>query len=327
MTKISLVTGGCGGLGTELVTQLAARGRRVRVLDIRQPHSPVEGVDYFTADIRAAEDTDRACDGANEIFHLAAVHPGENPDLIRDVNIEGTSNMVETAALAGASAFVFASSCDVYGLPPEVSPCPESAPLYSSEPFSLSKVMGEELCFELTERTGCKVSVIRTPMIVGPRMEDESMLRWIVGRAMNHQPVFLPGGGHCSRSYADVSDVARAMILAAENDNAGGHCFNIAYDRPYTLEQFARTVIRSARSFSVTVPVPETIMEIALRIMQLLGSDPHEIGFLETTDYDCVYDISKAREMLGWTPDRTLSATMYEYMRWYKRRMLREDAQ
>ncbi len=326
MEEKCLITGGSGMLGRELASQLICAGVVVRILDEKVDHNPVDGVEYIVGDIRNPEFTDTACDGATTIFHLAAAPLDADPDVIRDVNINGTANMLQSAELTGVSKFVFASCCTVYGYPPERVPCTEDTPLYSSGAFSLSKVIGEELCFEAMERIGIMASAIRAPVILGPGMKDEFITKWIVERAVENQPIFLPGSEKAKRHYVDVQDCARAFIAAAATPEAAGLSFNVGYARTHTDEHVARAVIKAARSFSLTIAVPKPIVELALRVMKMTDErgplHPETAGMLFNDYY---YDISRAGEILGWKPDKSLSVTMYEYMRWYRRRQLKKE--
>jgi dTDP-alpha-D-glucuronic acid decarboxylase len=327
MSGINMVTGGCGFLGRTLAARLAKKGRAVRVFDVCCDKEPLDGVEYVTGDLRNPADTDRACDCVGTLYHLAAESSRADGDLIKDVNIVGTANLLESAALTGVKALVFASSTAVYGSPPAELPCPEEAQLVSAEPFSLSKIVGEEMCFSMRERTGMKVSAIRPPTILGPGMVDARILKWTVDRALNNQPVFLPGGGKTRRNYVDVMDCADAFIAAADCDAADGMCFNVGYDKPHTDEQFAKAVMHAARSFSVAVPVPQTITELGIRAARAFGRtelfpDPEENYFA-----DSYYDTHSVKSVLGWRPEKTLPVTLYEFMKWYRRKLIRQEMQ
>ncbi|MFA6447871.1 MAG: NAD(P)-dependent oxidoreductase [bacterium] len=325
MSGLSMVTGGCGFLGRALVERLVKKGRSVRVFDICCDREPVEAVEYVMGDLRDPADTDLACDGVDTLYHLAAERFGTNGDLIRDVNIDGTANLLESAALTGVKTLVFASSTAVYGTPPAELPCPEMAPLVSSEPFSLSKIVGEEMCFSMRERTGMKVTAIRPPTILGPGFGDEQVLKWIVDRALNNQPVFILGGGRTRRHYVDVMDCADALIAAADCAEADGMSFNVGFDKAHTDEQFTKSALHAARSFSISIPVPQTVIEIGLKAARAIGRNDLFPEANENIFVDSYYDTSSAKAVLGWRPEKTLPVTLYEFMRWYRRKLMRRE--
>jgi len=325
MTGISMVTGGCGFLGGVLAAKLAKKGRAVRVFDISRAAEPLDGVEFVTGDLRSPADTDLACDGVETLYHLAAERREADGDLIKDVNINGTANLLESAALTGVKALVFASSTAVYGGAPAELPCPEQAPLISSEPFSLSKIVGEEMCFSMRERSGMRVSAIRPPTILGPGFSDGRLLKLLVDRAINNQPVFVPGGGKTRRHYVDVSDCADAIIAAADCAAADGKCFNVGYDKPHSDENFTRAVLRAARSFSVSIPVPQPVMELGIRAAHALGRDDFFPELDVNSFADAFFDTSSARAVLGWRPEKSLPVTLFEFMRWYRRKLIRSE--
>lgn len=111
----TLVTGGSGFIGTQLVQLLLARGETVRILD-HQPGPP--GTVSFLGDIRDRELSARAVSGVDLIYHLAAEHRDDvRPiSLYDDVNVEATRHLLDAASTAGTARFVFASSVAVYGL-------------------------------------------------------------------------------------------------------------------------------------------------------------------------------------------------------------------
>lgn len=323
MSGISMVTGGCGFIGRELAARLAKKGRRVRVFDRRCDGEPLDGVEYVSGDLRDPADTDRACDGVESLYHLAAERFDSDADLIKEVNIDGTANLLESASLTGVKTVVFASSTAVYGTPPPVLPCPEDAELVSTEPFSLSKIVGEDMCLAMRER-GMRAAVIRPPVVLGPGFGEAQVLKWIVDRALNNQPVFILGGGKTKRHYVDVTDCADAFIAAADCEAADGMCFNVGYDRPHTDEQFTKSVMRAARSFSITIPVPEPLIELGMRAARALGREDIFPEMPDNLLEDSYYCTRNAREVLGWRQEKTLPVTLYEFMRWYRRKLLRE---
>jgi len=320
-----MVTGGCGFLGRALAARLAKKGVSVRVFDICCDAEPLDGVEYVTGDLRNPEDTDRACDGVETLYHLAAERSDADGETIRDTNINGTANLLESAALTGVRTLVFASSAAVYGTRPEELPCREESPLLSDSPFSLSKIMGEEMCFSMRERVGMKVSAIRPPVILGPGYSDEQVLKWLIDRAINNQPVFVLGGGRTRRHYVDVADCADAFIAAARTDGADGMCFNVGYDKPHTDENFTRAVIRAARSFSISIPVPQPVVELGIKAARALGREEFVPQKEDDLFTDAYFSTQSAKDILGWRPEKTLPVTLYEFMKWYRRKLMRSE--
>ncbi|HPI75869.1 MAG TPA: NAD(P)-dependent oxidoreductase [bacterium] len=323
MSELCMITGGSGMLGRELAFRLASLGRPVRIFDIAEPRLLPDGAEFVKGDLRNPADTDPACVGVSVIYHLAALDASSSGDDIRSVNIEGTACLLESAAISGVRKIVFASSSDVYGSPPAQSPCHEESPLVSTGPFSMSKIAGEELCLSMAASSDIKASVIRMLIVIGPGLKDQHIMRWIVNRAVEHKPVFLGAGGRAIRHYVDSGDCADALIAASDNDVSAGHCFNVGYDRPHTDEEFARAVIRAAKSFSIIVPAPRAISDAVLQIARATGEDPVPPDYRDGVFGDSWLATDKARALLGWRPQKRLPVSLHDFMRWHKRNLLK----
>ena len=111
---VSLVTGGCGFVGSAIARALKARGDEVIVLDLA-PECSVEGVEYRRLDITDKAAVTEACRGVDTVIHSASiVHTKQNKqDLIWAVNLGGTENMLEAARQQGVPRFIYISSGSV----------------------------------------------------------------------------------------------------------------------------------------------------------------------------------------------------------------------
>ncbi len=323
MSELCMITGGSGMLGRELAFRLATLGRPVRIFDIAEPRLLPDGAEFVKGDLRNPADTDPACVGVSVIYHLAALDASSSGDDIRSVNIEGTACLLESATISGVRKIVFASSSAVYGSPPPESPCHEESPLVSTGPFSMSKIAGEELCLSMAASSDIKASVIRMPIVIGPGLKDPHIMRWIVNRAVEHKPIFLGAGGRAVRHYVDSGDCADAFISASDNDVAAGHCFNVGFDKPHTDEEFARAVVRAAKSFSIIVPAPRAISDAVLQIARSTGEDPVPPDYRDGVFGDSWLATDKARALLGWSPQKRLAVSLHDFMRWHKRNLLK----
>ena len=111
-SNISLVTGGCGFIGTHIVRLLKGRGDSVRVFDLSKPTAPVDGVDYEQRDIRDRAALDNAIKGSHSVFHLAAMAglwARNNSDFV-DINQNGSKNVFESCAAHGVRRVVHCST-------------------------------------------------------------------------------------------------------------------------------------------------------------------------------------------------------------------------
>src|SRR4051794_10843247 len=106
-----VVSGGAGVMGRRLIDGLGERGETVRALD--RPGTELKDVDLRHVDVSDARTLEGVFDGADTVYHLAAVLIARDPAVFERVNTQGTRNMVEGAAAAGVKHFIFISSASV----------------------------------------------------------------------------------------------------------------------------------------------------------------------------------------------------------------------
>lgn len=145
-----LVTGASGNAGQETCRQLVEAGFEVRRADVAPPHNDdLRGVEFLRCDTRTVTDVQRAVAGCDAVIHLAAWHCGHNPpvsdDTIFAVNVDGTFNVLEACRTNRVQAVVFASSM-AFGW---------------GGVYSVTKVIGEDLCRMYHESTGAAVAMLR----------------------------------------------------------------------------------------------------------------------------------------------------------------------
>ena len=179
----TLVTGGAGFIGSHLADRLLAEGWEVRVLDDfssgREDNLAEAGrrVELFKGDVRDAELVGRAVDGAEVVFHQAAVPsvPRSIAEPLRthDVNVNGTLNVLEQARQAGVRRVVYAASSSAYGNTPTL-PKIETMPATPMSPYALQKYVGEVYCRLYAELYGLETVALRYFNIFGPRQNPDS---------------------------------------------------------------------------------------------------------------------------------------------------------
>lgn len=229
MTTV-LVTGAAGLLGRHVVRDLLAHGHVVRGLDRRTAE---EGIEWFVGDVTDPALVARAVAGADAVFHVAAVPniwSGDGQAIMR-VNVLGTHTVFEAAEAAGIGRVVFCSSDSVAGytvregrmLPPLFAPLDLSHPLLATDPYAVSKVLGEDLCRAFALR-GMSVVALRTVFVAYPEMAGEIVARTKDPDAYRGPMVGGPSsaGGGPLHHHIDPRDVARAFRLALELDMPAG---------------------------------------------------------------------------------------------------------
>ncbi len=236
----ALVTGGAGFIGSHLVDRLLAEGWEVRVLDDfssgREDNLAESGhrVELFKGDVRDAELVGRAVDGAEVVFHQAAVPsvPRSIAEPLRthDVNVNGTLNVLEQARQAGVRRVVYAASSSAYGDTPTL-PKIETMPATPMSPYALQKYVGEVYCRLYAELYGLETVALRYFNIFGPRQNPDSEYAAVIPRflraCLRAERPRIYGDGEQTRDFTFVADAVSANVLAADAPRASGHVMNV----------------------------------------------------------------------------------------------------
>ena len=180
---LSLITGGAGFIGSNMVRFLLAKGLKVRVLDNfetgkRENLAEVaDRIELVEGDIRDIDAVRRAVKGTDVVYHLAAL--GSVPRSVKDpaathnVNVDGTFNVLIAARDAKVRRIVFSSSSSVYGQS-KVLPQHEDLPLAPISPYGASKAIGEIYFRAFYETYGVQSVCLRYYNVFGPRQDPTS---------------------------------------------------------------------------------------------------------------------------------------------------------
>ena len=251
MTK-SLVTGGAGFIGSNLVDQLIEIGHKVIVIDneYSDAHEQFyynDKAEYHNFDIRDAA-TRSLYDDVDYVFHIAAearIGPSiESPIEAVSINSVGTCTVLQYAREAGVKRVVYSSTSSAYGLqePPHVEALPDNC----LNPYSVSKVNGEKLCKMYTDLYGLKTVIFRYFNVYGNRQPLRGQYAPVIGIFLRQlaagEPLTIVGDGEQRRDFVNVKDVCRANIMAAisnPDDEAYGQVYNVGTGKNYSVNQIA----------------------------------------------------------------------------------------
>lgn len=253
-----LVTGGAGFIGSAIVDQLLDAGAaEVRVLDnfVRGSWSNLTpalergGATVVEGDIRDAGLVDSLCDGVDYIFHEAALRItrcAEAPREAVEVLINGTLNLLESAARHHVRKIVAASSASVYGEPSYL-PIDEDHPFNNRTMYGAGKIATEQILRAYYTTSGLPYVAFRYFNAYGPRMDTvgvytEVMIRWLDAIEAGQPPVIF-GSGKQSMDFVFVGDVARANILAVQS-NVADEVFNVGTGLQTSLNDLCDLLLR-----------------------------------------------------------------------------------
>ncbi len=285
MTK-SIVTGGAGFIGSHVVDLLLGDGHKVIVID--NESSDAHDNFYWNdksenhiLDICNYDAIEPLFEGVDFVFHLAAeariMNTIENPRKAVEVNTLGTCNILQAAKIHGVKRVMYSSTSAAYGLinePPHV----ETMPVDSLNPYTASKVAGEELCKMYSKLFGVETVIFRYFNVYGERCPKKGQYAPVIGvfqrQMAEGRDMTIVGDGLQSRDFVHVKDVANANIKAAlcENKDVVGSIFNIGTGSKYSV----------------------------LDIAKMLGGKYVHISARPGEAQVTLADITKARNMLQW---------------------------
>lgn len=236
----AIVTGGAGFVGSHLVESLVARGDDVLCLERRgAPRGWLEGVpvDFVDAGLDDPSVLDRVLDGADTVFHLAALTVATRPEGYYAVNTEGTANLMAAASRTKRPPRVLLmSSLAAAG------PCRNGDVLSArTVPYPLSHYGHSKLLAETVVRTWAEEvasTILRFPPVYGPRDRDILIMYRLVRRGV----ALTVGDWEREISLIYVTDAVRALLAAADQPSAAGRTYTVAHPERVTWRRFAHEV-------------------------------------------------------------------------------------
>jgi UDP-glucose 4-epimerase len=248
-----LVTGGAGFIGSHLVERLVNEGCKVTVIDnfvsgkIQNLDSVRSEIKIVESDIRTEEFADHFA-GVERVFHLAAladiVPSITAPYEYMEVNVMGTTRVLEASRNAGVKRFIYAASSSCYGIPNEF-PTKETSLPDPQYPYALSKYLGEQIFFHWLTLYGLSGLSLRFFNVYGPRARTSgnygAVLGVFLGQKRANLPFTIVGDGTQVRDFTYVSDVVDALILAG-NSLASGMAINIGTSNPTSVNRLAQLI-------------------------------------------------------------------------------------
>ena len=300
----TLVTGGAGFIGSNLVDALLARGDEVVVIDDlstgRESNldgARAKGADLIRADIREADRIAQVvADAAPEaIFHLAAQidvrKSVADPAADARTNVEGTINVLEAARRAGVARFVNTSTGGaIYG-DVDTIPSPESTPPAPMAGYGTSKFCAEQYCGLYARLHGLSTVTLRYGNVFGPRQDplgEAGVIAIFCGKLMDGGRPTIYGDGGQTRDYTYVGDIVAANLAAADRPDVGGPV-NIGTGRE------------------------SSVLDLVAILQQEGDRADFEPQFADARlgeiERSCL-DVTRAREVLGWEAKISLSDGM-----------------
>lgn len=307
-----LITGAGGFIGSHLVEDQLAKGRRVVATDVNLSGlahlDGDERVQLAQVDLRSSDDMERLLEGIDCVFHLAAAHLDvlRGPEYFREVNVKATARLAEMASAAGVGRFVHCSSVSVYG-PLSSWPVNEESPCQPDIVYEQSKLEGEHAVRRVAEATGLRTVVIRPAWVYGPRCPRTEKLM----RSIRRRRFFFVGSGNNQRHPVYVADLVEAFNLAASLDLEQCETFIVAGPEVVTVRELVDAIAAELGIDSRIPTFPKALVWAGCLGMEaigkLTGREPlFSRRSLKFFTEKSSYDISRAKERLGFTPHTRL---------------------
>jgi nucleoside-diphosphate-sugar epimerase len=294
-----LVTGASGFVGNALCTHLALEGYTVIGAVRDMPQKPLPGVKYQNvSSMNASADWREVLAGIEVVVHCAArVHIMNETSvdplaLFREVNVKGTLCLAEQAVDSGVKRFVYISSIKVNGEATFEHPFKADDAPAPEDPYGISKWEAEQVLWEIAEKTGLEIVIVRPPLIYGPgvRANFLRLMKWI----MSGVPLPL-GAIKNRRSMVALDNLVDLIKNCLNNPQAINQVFLVSDgDDLSTKTLFQRTAISLGKPARL-VYVPVSVLWIIARIFGKSGIAERICGSLQV-------DISKTRDRLNWSP-------------------------
>jgi len=278
-----LVTGSSGFLGRHIIAALHRAEHRVVGLDLQR----TEGVSFADNDITRPLSAVGKLEHLDAVVHLAAVAaPREceaDPGQAFNVNVNGTHQVLKLSLAAGVKKFVFVSSAHVYGISPRYLPTDERHPLWHQDTYTVTKILGEQLCQLYYDNHGLSYTTLRLFNAYGPGQSGGYFIPDMIAKAKNGRIDLAEA--NTTKDFVYVKDVARAFVAALDTPFVGP--INIGTGRECDLHHVAYCIAQE-----IFGPIPLTFEIFA----SVPGTEPTRM----------CSDSGRAKRVLDWESTVTL---------------------
>ena len=313
-SKLALVTGAEGFIGSHLVQALVADGYRVRATVLYNfsnswgwlewlNEDEMKSVEIVLGDVRDPSFMREVMKGVHAVYHLAALisipFSYEAPDLYVDTNIKGTLNVLNGAKAAGAERVIITSTSEVYGTAQYI-PIDEIHPRQPQSPYSATKIGADSLADSYYRTFDLPVTIVRPFNTYGPRQSARAIIPTIITQLLSGSNEIKLGDLRPTRDFVFVKDTAKGFIKIAACDSLIGHDCNIATESEISMQELADTIIRHINPTACIVQQKERMRPDKSEVFRLFGS------------------AQKLAEHTNWKPNTSLDEGIQETINWFR---------
>ena len=322
---ISLVTGGAGFIGSNLVDQLVAKGHKVIVLDnfatgrkSNLKHHSKKKVKIIKVDISKNKPLDKYFKKVKFVFHLAGladiVPSIEDPEKYFKSNVIGTFNVIKAASKVKINKFIYAASASCYGIPKKF-PTSEKDSINPMYPYAFTKWQGEQLVMHWANVYNLPAISLRFFNCYGPRSRTSGAYGAVFGvflaQKLKKKPLTIVGNGKQTRDFIHVKDLTKAVIKAATSKKTK-KIYNVASGKEVSVNKIANLIGGNKINIPKRPGEPSRSLAKIKKIKIDLGWSP-KININEGVK-DMLKNIKYWSNAPVWTPKKIRKATKL----WFK---------
>ena len=312
-----LITGGAGFIGSHLIERLLRESQHAIVCldnfnDYYDPRLKRENITGFARNPRVTIVEQSFCNPHamldlfkqhrfQQVIHLGAyagVRPSvQNPLIYQENNVRGTLVLLEAARAYPAERFVFSSSSTVYGRGAAV-PFNEDQPLgVPMSPYGATKRAAEILGLTYLDLHGVPFTSVRPFSVYGPRLRPDLAMTIFTAAIATGKRLPLFGDGSIRRDFTHVQDICDGIIAAMTADGIVGQMINLGHSEPIEVRKLIALIEEAVGRPAKIERLPETPGDMPVTYA----------------------DLTKARQLLGYSPKFPITDGVKEFVAWWKR--------
>ena len=302
----ALVTGGAGFIGSSVVRRLLSEGHKVTIIDNLSSgyKSNIEGLDveFVEGDILDGELVKSLCKGKDVVFHLAASvgrqRSIDNPILDAQINLIGTTNILEGIREHGVKRIVYSSSAAIFG-ELKMTVIDESHPQDADCPYGVTKLAAEKQILAYAGLFGFTAVCLRYFNVFGMRQRFDAygnVIPIFANNAYKNLPIKIFGDGEQTRDFICAKDVANINYLAGTKEDISTCVINLGSGNTITINELASMIVDLTGTKSEIVHMPPRIGDVR----------------------HCKADITNLKKVLDYVPSTDFKGDLIEYLNWFK---------
>ncbi len=299
----SLVTGGAGFIGSNLVDYLVSKGHKVIVLDNfctgkkrNLSHHKKKNVKIVKIDISTNKKLNKYFKNVNYVFHLAGLANVEEslkkPNKFFKSNVTGTYNIILASKKAKIKKFIFTASASCYGVPNKL-PTSETDKINILHPYASTKWQAEKLIFSWVKKYNFPANSLRLFNVYGPRLNLTGAYKAVFGiflsQKLKKKSLTITGNGDQTRDFVHIKDLVRALYMASKSKKVG-QIYNVGSGKETKINKIAK----------------------------LFGGKKIYVPKRRKDIYRSRADIKKIKSHLNWSPKVMIEKGTRDFLNFYK---------